>query len=653
MRGPWRAALALALHIGFFAFPLAVVLGLLGITAYTVRADIGLGARAGLAAFVVAAVVGIGLRTVLRSQEIPRGVALKRAEQPKVWKVIDTVCTGSGAQPPDEVRITSEPGSLLREDTALLGLRVRARYLEIGLPLLAGLSASDLRAVAARELGRTVGAGRLVVLADRVRTSVLRTAEGLTGGPAKWLFTGYARAYAAVAGDPGANLWFGADTIAVQAAGKRAAVTSLRKVQAVEFGWRAYAEEYLTMAAKVEHTPDLLLGFRAFMDHPERKPELSERVKQAIAEERGVRPSTRERVEAMKRLRGGDRDPDDRPAFALLREPRETVPALEDRLLVDGLGPRLPWPDLARKAGAAAVARQAGLLASAVRQSGLDCQPAIGGVLAAIHRDQRADLINPVLNPGLSPEKLDEAVVDTLTELLGGAVVDALVCAGRAQHELDWAGESVVRLSTGHPLDPDRLVRPAVQDPRLVPGLHRALVDLGVPLQHYREPADDPDPSISGVVSPVQYAGGRFDMVVTDRGLVLVPSAASPAKRLLAGAVGRLRKAENEELCELSETPVQRLREQADAQWIDSRDVAVATLVQERSGWSLTLELYLDDASMSTVQQDAVQQGPNDIPELIVRSSGDSEERGDPYRGLGELMGARMSIDDRRGAPAE
>ncbi|MBQ6644946.1 MAG: hypothetical protein IJH84_28530, partial [Saccharopolyspora sp.] len=173
MRGPWRAALALALHIGFFAFPLAVVLGLLGITAYTVRADIGLGARAGLAAFVVAAVVGIGLRTVLRSQEIPRGVALKRAEQPKVWKVIDTVCTGSGAQPPDEVRITSEPGSLLREDTALLGLRVRARYLEIGLPLLAGLSASDLRAVAARELGRTVGAGRLVVLADRVRTSVL------------------------------------------------------------------------------------------------------------------------------------------------------------------------------------------------------------------------------------------------------------------------------------------------------------------------------------------------------------------------------------------------------------------------------------------------------------------------------------------------
>ena len=147
------------------------------------------------------------------------------------------------------------------------------------------------------------------------------------------------------------------------------------------------------------------------MDHPERKPQLAERVKESLAEERDVHPPTRERVEAMKRLRGGDREPEEAPAFALLREPRKSVPELEDRLLVDGLGPRLPWPDLARKAGAAEVARQAGLLSSAVQQSGLECPPAIGGVLAAIHRGEGADLINPVLNPGLSPELVDLSLI--------------------------------------------------------------------------------------------------------------------------------------------------------------------------------------------------------------------------------------------------
>src|SRR5699024_8216918 len=133
-------------------------------------------------------------------------------------------------------------------------------------------------------------------------------------------------------------------------------------------------------------------------------------------------------------------------AFAVLRNPRKSVPALEDGLLVQGLGPHLPWPELARQAGAAHVAEQTARLAAAVAQSGLPIEPTIGGVLAAVHRGQGHELINPVLNPGLCPERVDQAVEDTLTELLGCAAVDGLICAQRAQHELDWAGPSTVRL---------------------------------------------------------------------------------------------------------------------------------------------------------------------------------------------------------------
>lgn len=648
MRGPWRAAVALALHIGFFLAPIALVLGLLAIAAFTFRYDRVSGLKAAAAAVAVGAMLGIWLRAVLRTRVRPRGVRLDREEQPQLWRLAESIASAADAPTPDEIRITSEPNATIREDTALLGLRTRTRYLELGLPLLAALNVSELRAVMAHQLGHLTGRNRLTVTAYRASASVERTVSGLTGGPVKWLFTGYARLFTALAATTGHALEFAADAVAVREAGSRAAITARRKALAIEIGWREYAEEYLSMAKAVGHAPDVLLGFRSFMEHPVRKSRLAERIKQTIAEERDgdrTHPPTRQRIDAMKRLKV-TRELDERPAFAMLRNPRKSVPELEDRLMIDGLKRRLAWPELARLAGAAHVAERAALLSSAAAQSGLEVEATISGLLPAIHRGQGHDLVNPVLNPGLSPERVDDAAVDTLTELLGCAVVDALICARRAHHELDWGGPSTVRLANGHPLDPDRLVRPAVADPRLIPGLHRALVDLGVPLTHGRRPAAEPEPSLAGIVSPVQCPGGNYDLLVTDRGLVLLPSSASTTKRLLAGTLARFRKAEQEQLGDLAATPICELREWPGAQWVDSRDVASARLDQDRAGWSLSLELYLDEYAMSELDDAGVRDGAEGISELVLRSTADGVEHGDPYRGLGELMGARMNLDD-------
>ncbi|MDA3629798.1 M48 family metallopeptidase [Saccharopolyspora sp. WRP15-2] len=643
MRGPWRAALALALHIAFFVTPIALVLGLLTIAVVTFRYDHTSGLKAAAAALVVGAVFAIGWRAVLRSRTRPRGVALDRSEQPQLWRMAESIATSAEAPKPDEIRITSEPTATVREHTALLGLRTKGRYLELGLPLLAALNVSELRAVVAREIGRLTSRNKLTALAHRTSASVERTAAGLTGGPTKWLFNGYARLFTAIAATTGDDLELAADAVAVREAGTRTAVLSLRKSVAVEIGWREYADDYLSMATSIGHAPDVLLGFRNFMSHPTRKPKLAERAKQAIAEEPDGR--TRRRVEAMKRLKTADRELDERPAFAVLRSPRKSVPELEDRLMVDGLGERMPWPELARQAGAAHVAEQAAVLSSAVEQSGLPVEPSIAGVLAAIHRGQGRDLINPVLNPGLSPELVDQAAEDTLVDLLGCTAVDALICARRAHHELDWGGPSPVRLANGQPLDADRLVRPAVADPRLIPGLHRALVNLGVPLHHARRPAAEPEPELAGIVSPVQCAGSSYDLLVTDRGLVLLPSSASTTKRLLAGTLARFREAELEQLGELAATPVGELRERPGAQWVDSRDVASARLDQERAGWSLSLELYLDEYAVSELDHELVRD-VDGASELVLRSSADGVEHGDPYQGLGELMGARMNVEE-------
>ena len=647
MRGPWRAALALALHLGFFAVPLCVVVGLAGTSVLAYRASASSGLQMALVTAVIAVLFLIGLRGVLRVPPQARGTEVPRSAQPKMWKMAESIALATGAPAPRAIRVTAEPRAALRQDTSLLGLRRRGHALEIGLPLLAGLNVSELNAVVARETGHLVGHGRMVAKVYRIAGAIEHTMATMTPGPTKWIFAGYARAYRRISGRINHALQLDAAALAVTVAGKKPALTAMRKEKAIALGWAEYSEKYLAMASTTELTPDVLLGFRSFLEHPERKPELAEKAKEAIAEEPAARnnqrPSSRECIEMAKRLSSPDREVDDKPAFTLLRNPRKSVPELEDQLLVDGLGPRTPWSDLAERAGAARVAEQAAKLSSAAAQSGVGAEPAIGAVLAAIHRGEGQQLVNPVLDPGLDPERVDEVVEDTLTELLAGAVVDALVLAGAAQHELNWGGPLNVRLGNGHPLDPDQLVRPAIRDPRLIPGLHRALVNLGVPLGHFREPAEEPTPKPSGLVGTVEYRKRRFELLVTDRGLLLVPSRRGTVNRLFSGALAKLQRAERERLAELAELPLEELRDRRGTLWIDSRDIATAQLREQSRSWALRMELYLDSYSLSSLDVSGSDEGTTAV---VVRGTRDSEEYGDPYGGLAELMGARMALDD-------
>ncbi|SDQ93735.1 M48 family metallopeptidase [Actinopolyspora saharensis] len=654
MRGPWRAALTSALHIGFFAVPAVLVLGLFGIAAYAARYDFGNGARAALAGLVVAVCVLVMLRGLLGVDDRPRGVLVSGDAQPQLWRTVRKVAKTAEAPEPDELRITCDTGVRLRERTRLLGLLRGTRCLEIGLPLLAGLTVTELSVVLTQELSK--GGGSFPeTLACRVRDTVLDTERKLTAGPTKWLFSGHARLCAALTTPLVRTRILRGDAIATRLAGKRTTMATLRKHVGLQLGWRDYTKEYLSMAARMEHTPDVLLGFRSFLDNQHRKKDLAERAKETIAAERAddpSRPTASQRLEALKRASASEPDEtDDRPAVALVRNPRKSIPSIEDRLLVDGLGTRVPWPELARMAADHDVAVQAGRLSSAVVQSGVEAEPNLAGVLAAMHRGEMNELINPALNPGLSPELVDEAVVDTTTELLGATVVDALVQAGHAKHELDWSGPPKLQLADGRALDPDKLVRPAVADPRLVPGLHRHLLHLGVALDHERPPSEEPSPKLSGLVSPVLVAKSPHDLFVTDRGVLLLPNRTGTLRRLLAGAFARLRRTEHERLERLAETPVAELRELEGSQWVDSRDVATAELHRDVKSWELTMELYLDDYAVSELSESLTEPaaedsaGEEELARLRISSVTDSFERGTPYSGVGDLLGARLSTD--------
>lgn len=648
LRSPWRAVLALVLHIGFFVLPLALIFGLAAVAALTYRYDHSSGLRAGVAAVVVAVPIIVGLRAVLRPRTHARGVVLNDSEQIHVRRLVNELASTVGVRAPTQVRITSEPHAGVRQDTRLLGLRLRASYLELGLPLLAGLTAAELRAVLAGEFAFTGGSRE--ALAHRCAVSVERACAQLRPGPTKWLFAGYARCYLALTARLIHRLRLRSDIVAAYEVGSRTAATTLRKLVGIELGWHDYGREYLTMAVETNRSPDVLLGFRSFLEHPGRKKELAERTKRSIADEphasRNAPPTTKQRLEAI-RYAGTESAPkEEKPAWALLRNPKRSIPDLERRLMVDGLDARVPWPELVKLAGAERAAERAGTLSMAAMQSGTTPNPTLQGMLRAIHRGRGVDLVNPALDPGLNPEDVPQAATETLVELLGATVASALVRAGRAWYELDWAGPAKLRLANGKLLDPQRLVRPAVADPRQIPGLHRVLVNLGVPLDHAEPAAGEPEPRVVGVISEVRLDGVSHELLVTDRGLLLLPSSSHRGPRVLGVSLGRASRDSHRRLAKLAATPVDQLRAARGTQWLDSRDVAAARWGQERWSWSLSMELYLDEYSTSSLEP-WPEVDRDGIARCELVSTPHSEEYGDPYDGIEDLMGARMRADRR------
>ena len=94
----------------------------------------------------------------------------------------------------------------------------------------------------------------------------------------------------------------------------------------------------------------------------------------------------------------------------------------------------------------------------------------------------------------------------------------------------------------------------------------------------------------------------------------------------------------------MAQEPIEEARQRPGAQWADTRDIAAARLEQRSGNWSLRVELYLDEYAVSEVAEAGAEADEDGVAELELRSCPDAMEHGDPYGGIGELMGARLSV---------
>lgn len=465
-----RAALALVMLAGFFVLAVALTAGLTAIAIW--RFSIGDVEGGGWMVVIAFVIGGPALWATLRAlfaRPEPTGFRMTRETHPELWRHVDELAGLAGTRGPDDIRLVDGANASVWE-------RRGVRYLELGLPLVAGLSVGELRSVLAHEFGH-FGGGHTQLSAMTYRAKLaleLSLREGHTFG----LLSAWAKLYALVAASESRDHERFADEVAVAAAGRDAARRALLRSGPVSEAWNDYLTSYVSIAVMAGRTPPLLEGFRSYLDHPRRVHELRE-LEVVLAEREPTsvfdsHPPVRERVATMALLTSDDVPIDERPGWTLL----SGIPPEAVSQLVGVQGPPATWEELVPLAGPAHVRRYADALRHAGRVSKVG--ETLAAVLAALERGDLHKLTGAPVDASLTAEQVHEAAVETVTELLAYAVADHLVTAGRATLVLNWGGLFVLRLPDGAAIYPDDLVAPAVRDASRVPEVRLRLQAIGV-----------------------------------------------------------------------------------------------------------------------------------------------------------------------------
>lgn len=121
-----------------------------------------------------------GFRAVRRMGEPWRAIGLPSAGTEPLRDLIAEVCATLGTSVPQELRITAAPNAAVTEQAWRVRMPSSTRTLYLGLPLLAGMSAEELRAVISHEMAHYAGGHartslllhRGVVTLDAIRSAL-------------------------------------------------------------------------------------------------------------------------------------------------------------------------------------------------------------------------------------------------------------------------------------------------------------------------------------------------------------------------------------------------------------------------------------------------------------------------------------------------
>ncbi|WP_431784879.1 M48 family metallopeptidase [Streptomyces chumphonensis] len=510
MTAAWRGALALALVAGFYALSWVLVLGYgalaLGVLWWTVDGPGPLTSPMPLfaVAFGLPGVLAV-LRGLLAGGRVPEPepgtVRLSRAQAPRLWGAVTELAERVGAPEPTEIRLTPDVSASVSEDTRF-GLRVSARRLEIGLPLLAGLRADEVRAVLCHELGHyarrhtrfgaTVYRGSVAlhtarsgIVAAAVRNPLVAVYSGLQYrvlGAYGWL-------YDAVSLAVRRRQEFEADAAAAAVAGPAAMASALTAVPVLEAAWGDFRQRFLDpMAARGRVPDDPVRAFTAMLTDTEYGEALEEWRREQPERDRSrldSHPPTQSRLRAL-RLRSG-------AAPGAVADPRPGRVLLEGGALEGGLSDAVrralptpagrravvqPWEEWLDDAVEVQAIGAVEDLRGALALLGSAPLPTVDGVLGLLEAGRGEELAGALSATDWGTARW--GAPGSSQRAVAVLVGQALVTAGRAAWSVRWASPGVLVPFDEEAREAHALAAAAVTDRAAAARLRFLLVVCGV-----------------------------------------------------------------------------------------------------------------------------------------------------------------------------
>jgi Zn-dependent protease with chaperone function len=511
-----RALRALFLLLGFHLLGLSLLAVVLGID-WAVLAGAGASGYYPLGMIAFSAVI---IAPILRGMFLfltaglrtgdDAGLGVTAGEQPQLWAEVEQAARAAGTAAPDRLILVGDVNAAVSERSRLLGLMGGRRTMYLGLPLLAGVTVPQLRAVLAHEFGHYGNQDtRLAGMTMRGRAAVAHTIEGFrdgrTGAHATIgnLYVRYGNFFLRVSNSVGRRQELAADAAAARTAGRDTTAAALRQLPLLDVAYDTYVRQYALLGADVGAMPppgQVYGGFPQMLAargpagiaalaegrRPVRKPSLYD-----------SHPPMAERVALVQALPDDGRtdDPAAPPALTLLQNAGPVTAAVEAATLSGKIAalPRLDWPEL--------------LMATARAEAGAEAEQFQKAVSRAVHSAAGEGTPAPRELPGLP------AVLDAIDAgLLWMAVADRMPKPAAASR---LTGESA-----------RNFIRPAVSDGLtslvelhlIAAGRTRPVVSwsaqprLGLPPQYEARLA----PAVASAVAEVPDTAPLRDLLATD-----------------------------------------------------------------------------------------------------------------------------------------
>jgi Zn-dependent protease with chaperone function len=520
-----RAGTAVGLLVGFYLVAFGIIAGLAAVALWLWQAHPGT-AAAKVSYLVIALAAGIvaALWKVFRAKPAPpEGVLVDERRAPELWSTVRGLAAAVQTRPPDEIRLIPEVNAAVSEDATMLGLRAGRRYLYLGIPLLQGFTVSQLRGVLAHELGHySHSHTRLGALNYRGRMTIVRTIQEIGPGTVPgWVLRGYARLYFLAESAVSRRQELEADQASVRVAGRATAMAMMRELHVIDRMWHFFLNNYVGWGWEAGYAPRGV--FVGFHDLLYARGEALTRLRQEPFDEQPSRwdthPPTSQRIAAMATMPDAPVAVDNRPAIALIPDPGPLLHEVETTMLDIAGRTVLPWEEFTPTAARTLVQRDSDVLfRAAARLAGRERGDlaTVLDLLAAGRGDELARAVHPHESPD-----------DARTELAGsvaGAIRLAAAGSGAGRWQHSWSGPVEFVDSTGAKFPAGDIARLAME-PSTVDKARAMLggLDLGAAVQVTRS-AGAEGSDVLGGLADVKVGKDSFDVLILNRGLVLVPS---------------------------------------------------------------------------------------------------------------------------------